>query len=312
MSLMFLIMAVLSLLLPSRAAAASSIYFAQTAQGAANGADCADAYAYNDGTNGINKSQNWVAGNTLHICGTITGSSGANLVAAQGSGASGNPITIKFEPGAILQDPVCGTGSSACIYISGHNFITIDGGNTGKATTAGKWTGGLVQSYANGSSGANNCPGVDNTYTGACSNQVLNVTMIEAIGSNNITIENLGPCVGSVGAFGNGAPGNDCIHFQGSNVTITNNQFIYSGISIDNTSYGRASNTDISDNDFQQQGWGIGCAGAGSNEHELSGSRQPLSQFHSMEYGRHPRQRNSLLRQLRRRHRLILLVQQSF
>ena len=103
MSLMFLIMAVLSLLLPSRAAAASSIYFAQSAVGAANGADCADAYAYNDGTNGINKSQNWVAGNTLHICGTITGSSGANLVAAQGSGASGNPITIKFEPGAILQ-----------------------------------------------------------------------------------------------------------------------------------------------------------------------------------------------------------------
>lgn len=259
---MFFIMAILSLLLPSRAAAAANVYFAQSAVGAANGADCADAFAYNDGTNGISKLKNWVPGNTLHICGTISGGSGQNLVAAQASGTSGNPITIKFEPGAILQDPYCGTGGSACINISGHSFITIDGGNTGKATTAGKWTGGLVQSYANGTAGANNCPGVDNSYTGACTSQVLNVTMIEAIGSSNIIIENLGPCVGSVGAFGNGAPGNACIHFQGSNVTITNNQFAYDGIGIDNTSYGNASNTDISDNDFQQQGWGIGCAGA--------------------------------------------------
>jgi hypothetical protein len=69
MSMAFLLMAVIALRFPSTAAAATSasnIYFAQTAQGANNGADCADAYAYNDGNNGINKSVNWVPGNTLH------------------------------------------------------------------------------------------------------------------------------------------------------------------------------------------------------------------------------------------------------
>jgi len=67
------------LLLPSFCHA-TDIYFAQSAAGGNNGADCADAYAYTDGTHGINISGNWVAGNTLHICGTITGGNGANIV----------------------------------------------------------------------------------------------------------------------------------------------------------------------------------------------------------------------------------------
>jgi len=244
--------------------AASDVYFAQNAQGSNNGQDCANAYAYNDGSNGINKSANWVAGNTLHLCGTISVSAGTNIITAQGSGSSGSPITIKFEPGAILQAPYFGTGGSAGIYLSGHNYITIDGGNTGSATAGTKWTGGLIQNYANGSSGANNCPGINNTYTGNCSNQANPTTVIESIGSNNITIRNLGPCIVAVvsgGNFSNGAPGADCIHFQGSNVTITNNQLYWDGLGIDNTYYGNDTNTVISNNDFQENGWGIGCAG---------------------------------------------------
>jgi hypothetical protein len=245
--------------------ATTNIYFAHTAQGANNGADCADAYAYNDGSNGINASANWVAGNTLHLCGTITVGAGNNIVTAHGSGSSGSPITVKFEPGAILQAPYFGTGGSAGIYLSGHNYITVDGGNSGAATGGTTWTGGLIQNYANGSSGQNNCPGINNTYTGACSYQTNPTTVIEAIGSSNITIENLGPCVGAVvtgGNFSNGAPGVACIHFQGSNVTITNNQLHNDGIGIDNTYYGNDTNTVISNNDFQENGWGIGCAGA--------------------------------------------------
>jgi hypothetical protein len=266
-SLAFLVTAVIALRFPLTATAATSgtdVYFAQTARGANNGADCADAYAYNDGTNGINKSVNWAPGDTLHVCGTISVGAGQNIISAQASGTSTSPITIQFESGAILQAPYCGTGGSSCIYLSGHNYITINGGNTGSATTAGRWTGGLVQSYANGSSGQNNCPGINNSYTGACTNQTQNVTMIEAMGSNNITIENLGPCVGAVvtgSNFPNGAPGNDCVHFQGSNVTITNNQFLWDGNGIDNTNYGNDTNTVISGNDFQENGWAIGCAG---------------------------------------------------
>ena len=177
-----LVMAVIALRFPLTATAATSggnnIYFAQTAHGANNGADCADAFAYNDGSNGINKSANWVPGNTLHVCGTISVGAGQNIISAQASGTNGNPITIKFEPGAILQAPHFGTGNSAGITLSGHNFIVVDGGNTGNATSGTLWTGGLIQNYANGSSGANNCPGVNNTNTGACTSQANPTTII--------------------------------------------------------------------------------------------------------------------------------------
>jgi hypothetical protein len=271
MSLMFLIMALLSLFWPSRAAAAANIYFAQTAQGANNGADCADAFAYNDGNNGINKSVNWAPGNTLHVCGTITVGAGQNIISAQASGTSTSPITIKFEPGAILQAPYFGSGGTAGIYLSGKSWIVVDGGNTGSATGSSfptpptLWTGGLIQNYANGTAGQSNCPGINNTYTGACSNQVAsNTHAIEAMGVNNVTIQNLGPCVIAVvtaGNFNNGAPGADCLRIQGSNILITNNQFVWDGACIDNNTYGNDSNFEVSHNYFEECGWGVVTAG---------------------------------------------------
>ena len=247
----------------------TNIYFAQTARGGNNGADCADAYAYNDGSNGINVSGNWVAGNALHLCGTITAPAATQIVGCQHSGSSGNPITVKFESGTILQEPYFGTGSNAPIYLSGCSYITIDGGNTGSASlpTASQayWTGGVLQAYAAGTSGYSGCPGVNDTGTAACTNQPTNETAIEAMSNvNNITIKNLncGPIysVGSSDAT-NGAPGLACIHFQGSNVTITNDQIHDAGIGIDNTEYGNDTNTVISNNDIQETGWGLGCAG---------------------------------------------------
>jgi hypothetical protein len=246
----------------------SDIYFAASSAGSNNGTSCSNAYAYNDGTNGISKSVNWVAGNTLHVCGTISLSANTNAITAQASGSSGNPITIKFESGAILQAPYFGTGANAGIYLSGYNYITINGANTGKSSTYPTvptfWTGGVLQNYANGDSGQSNCPGINNTYTGACSNSQTNTHLIEAMGSNNIVVENLFGLtqVVTTGTSGNGAPGSDCVEFQGSNVTITNNQFYFCGNGVDNTSYHTDSNTVISNNYFSQNGWGIGCAGA--------------------------------------------------
>jgi hypothetical protein len=126
-------------------AAASNIYYAQTAQGNNNGADCADAYAYTDATNGFNVSSKWGSGSsqigpgtTVHLCGTITASAGASaLLWFQGAGTSGNPITLRFEPGAILQAPYW--GSLGAIYCSNEQYVTVDGG-----------TNGVLQATANG------------------------------------------------------------------------------------------------------------------------------------------------------------------
>src|SRR5512146_1628339 len=87
---------------------AKYIYVAQNSAVASSGADCANAHA----ASWFNSSANWCTGSTqispgtiVHLCGTFTGSAGAGLLSVQSSGSAGNPITIFFEPGAVLQSP---------------------------------------------------------------------------------------------------------------------------------------------------------------------------------------------------------------
>lgn len=143
-------LAACGLLLVASSARANDIYFAQSALGSANGTDCADAYGLHDASHGVNVSGNWVPGNTLHICGTITLGANTNAVTAQAGGASGSPITIKFEPGAVLSspywpgDPLGCVSNCGAIDTNSFSYITIDGG-----------TNGLITATANGSSLAN-------------------------------------------------------------------------------------------------------------------------------------------------------------
>jgi hypothetical protein len=93
-------------------AAANNIYIAQSSAGAANGSDCADAYA----ASFFNSSSNWGSGasqigpgTTVYLCGTIT----TNLTFA-GSGTSGSPVVLD------------GTGATMSAYInSGKQYWTI-------------------------------------------------------------------------------------------------------------------------------------------------------------------------------------------
>ena len=134
-------------------ASASNIYIAQNASGSANGSSCANAYPYTF----FNTSGNWGQGGsqigpgtTVHLCGTITAPANAcNYLSFQGSGSSGSPVTLLFEPGAMLTAPTWGAGCFA-IYSTGHNYITIDGGNTGSAVANTLTGGGTIQATANG------------------------------------------------------------------------------------------------------------------------------------------------------------------
>ncbi len=61
---------------PVAKASASSIYIAQSAAGAANGADCADAFAvafFNNSANWGGGGNQIGAGTTVHLCGTFAG-----------------------------------------------------------------------------------------------------------------------------------------------------------------------------------------------------------------------------------------------
>jgi hypothetical protein len=233
--------------------AGKDIYVAQSAQGAASGAACSTALA----ASFFNSASNWGSGasqigqgTTVHICGTISPSPGTTVFTFQGSGTSGNVITLKFEAGASLQEAYFGTNGA--ININGQNYVTIDGG-----------TNGFIEATSNGTKGSSACP------SGSCSNQ-QNSDGIEGFGNNctiqNLTIEDMYvrtsltdeaantlavDCI-DVGLNGNGL----------SNVVINNN-IVHDCLNGIFFQYGVAggSNLTFSNNTIYNVNWAMGSAG---------------------------------------------------
>lgn len=97
-------------------ALASDIYVAQSLAGGNTGADCANARAMSSLAGG-----DWTAGNTIHLCGTLT-----SVLTAQGSGSVGNVITVKFEASAKFS--FTSGADSGQIDVRSRNYIVVDGG----------------------------------------------------------------------------------------------------------------------------------------------------------------------------------------
>src|ERR1017187_5060971 len=100
----------------------------------------------------FNNSSNWGSGagqigpgTTVLICGSFLSSTpGATLLTIQGSGISGNPITLLFDTNASLTNSTYwGYGSSdgGAIFGSSKSYITINGGTTGLIQNTGNGTG---------------------------------------------------------------------------------------------------------------------------------------------------------------------------
>lgn len=105
----------------------SNVFVSQAGAGTQDGSTCGNAKP----ASFFNNSANWGAGGAqigsdtvVHLCGTIT-----TTLAFQGSGTSGHPITLFFEPGAKISQTFCGNGGSGtCLYIGAAAWITVDGG----------------------------------------------------------------------------------------------------------------------------------------------------------------------------------------
>ena len=158
-------------------AQAQNVYVTQTAAGGNTGADCADARALSSLT-----PSDWVPGNTIHLCGTITATAGTSGLVAQGSGTSGSPITVKFETNAILESPYFG-GTYGCFSVStclggievyGYNYIIIDGGANG-----------IIENTANGTDLANHQTSSGVTLSG--NNYIIRNLTIKSIYANDPT-----------------------------------------------------------------------------------------------------------------------------
>ena len=123
---------VLGLLLMAVPVRATDFYIAQNSSRTSGGSSCGNALSLawiNNRSSWGNGSAQVGPGDTVHLCGTFNGAAGQQLLIVRGSGQSGHPITIKFEPGANLSAPYW-SGQGA-IYMSGVSYITVDGGSSG-------------------------------------------------------------------------------------------------------------------------------------------------------------------------------------
>jgi len=106
-------------------ALAEDLYVAQTAAGAADGSNCANARAvtfFNTAGNwgaGANKIS---AGDTVYLCGTLT-----TALSAQGSGSVGNVITISPAPGTTATIDGQNVAGFTGINFTGKSYITLTG-----------------------------------------------------------------------------------------------------------------------------------------------------------------------------------------
>jgi hypothetical protein len=224
--------------------AAKDIYIAQSATGSGSGSDCADALPWS----AFSSSGNWVPGNTLHICGTYNIPVNGTGITAQGNGSSGNPITIFFEPGAMLTSAAMSMG----ININGHSFITVNGGPLISGALNG-----TIQNTANGYGLANHVSSPECVY-----NPGSNIT-VEYINCHNLYVTTPADSSGNDQGVGILVAANGIITHcsvdhvdlgvaavNASNIEISYNSTSYNnhGITV-GTSGGTVSNIKVHDND---------------------------------------------------------------
>jgi hypothetical protein len=233
-------------------ASANDIYIAQNAAGASSGANCANA----QGVAWFNTAGNWGSGSNqigpgtiVHLCGVFNGGAGSNMLTTQGNGSSGNPITIRFESGAVLQAPYW-DGTLGAIYIQ-NSYITVDGG-----------TNGLIQNTLNGSTGAN-CP------AGACSQQQVSRGVGSACGSStnavvqNLAVNNLFVRIANPAVSDGGDT--TAIALSASNSRITNNTIFMTVQGIGLLCSTGGSNLEIDHNTLSACNHCIGGGASGAN-----------------------------------------------
>lgn len=170
---------VVVLLLFSSVGFAEDLFIAQNSTGNGYGTNCSNTlplYFFNNAVNWGSGAGKISPGDTVHLCGTITGTAGTNGLTTKGSGTSGNVITVKFEPGAIMSAPSWGTNdgtnpTGGALTIA-HQYITVDGNHTG-----------IIQNTLNGTLG-------EACLDGTCT--LKNITaLVYIVNTSHVVVKNL-------------------------------------------------------------------------------------------------------------------------
>ena len=215
---------------------------------------------------------NWTTnspGDVNYICGTITGSAGSQLLAPKGNGAPGNPVTIKFDRGAILNAPYFapspngGCGGAICLY--GLSYYTIDGQNTGT---------------------------IENTANGTTRSYQQPSEAIEGYRCNHCTVKNLTIANmyvrSSTSDTSADASALRCISVSGSNWLIQNNVMHDAGWCLFNNFNNGDGNVDIVGNTIYNidHGWMLASQVAGGSSGPFSFHANKLYGYEVWDSGR--------------------------
>jgi hypothetical protein len=207
---------IFAFLLSALPAAAKDLYVTQNQSGSGTGTGCSTAkslsWLSNAASWGTGSAQIG-SGTTVHLCGTITGTPGQQIV-IRSNGVSGSPITIKWENNAILTAPYW--SSMGAFYAAGRSYIIFDGGTNGVIRNTANGTGrAYVQdSRAIYMDGCNNCTVqnltiadmyVRTSYTDVAVRQT-NINCIHLLGGNNILVKHV-TCHDAGWAIAGGANG---------------------------------------------------------------------------------------------------------
>lgn len=137
---------ILALCVPVWAVSAANVYITQNGAGAKDGTSLGNAFACDAVANtpqsscqDFNDAAHWGAGaaqigqdTVVHLSGTVNAAGNAvGYMQFQASGASGHPITLQLESGAILQSPAFGadggaTGCGGAICLYNRSFLIVN------------------------------------------------------------------------------------------------------------------------------------------------------------------------------------------
>jgi len=188
-----------SLLLLCGSAFGTIRYVAQSAGTFSGGSACNGQTAISIAT--FNSTTN-SPGDLDYLCGTIT-----TEVTPQGNGASGNPVTILWDAGAMISLAQCVSGSGAACVVLNNSWLVLNGGTPCGAGTAcstneqssGNTTGtGVIQVTSVGSSGTT-CPLLgsnclfqsdDAAIIGTCANCVIENLILRGMYYHNSSSDN--------------------------------------------------------------------------------------------------------------------------
>jgi hypothetical protein len=188
-------------LLGVASANAKAFYISGNSNRTSGGTSCSDALSvawFNNSASWGWASHQISPGTTVFLCGVFNGRPGEQLLTVRGSGAPGNPVTIKFLPGTVLSAPYW--SSTGAIHMIGASHIVVDGGTNGVIENTANGTGRAYrqQSVAIQADGCNTCTvqnlTIQNLYVRTSSSDLAATHTVSCVAwhlADNLTVNHI-------------------------------------------------------------------------------------------------------------------------